>query len=164
MNTNPFERLDPFPSPPAVLLDYHAERSADAALIRPAPWDIGALPSKLREPLHPWLDRVARWLNTTYAWQPQHVIPPCWDRHDEIPYEVGAVAFARFDAYADAGSTIVWHEQYDRFITRMNKALGPSAEQCRAGKHEQRPARYALAAWPSRQVEPITAGILEENP
>ncbi|WP_209311424.1 hypothetical protein [Streptomyces spiramenti] len=96
-----------------------------------------------------WLDSVCRWLNQTYAWQPQDVIPPCWRHHGNLTYEIAALAFARADAYRDAGAAIVWHEQYDRFLTRMNKVLGKAADECRVGRHGDRPSRFQLAAWPA---------------
>ncbi|WP_406147272.1 hypothetical protein [Streptomyces anulatus] len=45
---------------------------------------------------------------------------------------------------------MLWHEQYDRFLTRMQKALGRPGDECRAGRHENRPSRFQLAAWPER--------------
>ncbi|MEV6396186.1 hypothetical protein AB0M39_15655 [Streptomyces sp. NPDC051907] len=44
---------------------------------------------------------------------------------------------------------MIWHEQYDRFLTRMHKALGKAGDECRVGRHEDRPARFQLAAWPA---------------
>ncbi|QCX77854.1 hypothetical protein C9F11_21110 [Streptomyces sp. YIM 121038] len=148
---NPFARFAPFPEPPALIADYIAARSAEDAVVDgPAPWDIGALTEELIEPLPEWLDAVCRWLNQTYAWQPQYVIPPCWIEHEHLPYEIAAFAFARLDAYDDAGSVVVWHEQYDRFVTRMNNMLGKAGDDCRVGKHDARPARFQLDAWPPR--------------
>lgn len=149
MSTNPFAHYTPFPEPPPLIADYIAERSAEESVVDgPAPWDIGALPAELIEPLPAWLDTVCRWLNRTYAWQPHHVIPPCWKEHEHLAYEIAAFAFARADAYAEAGTVVVWHEQYDRFLTRMNNALGKAGDECRVGRHDARPARFQLAAWP----------------
>ncbi|WP_043469252.1 hypothetical protein [Kitasatospora sp. MBT66] len=146
--TNPLAQFKPFPEPPALILEYIAERSTEESVVDgPPPWDLGALSAELIEPMPMWLDAVCRWLNEAYAWQPQDVIPPCWKKHEGLGYEIAALAFARDDAYADAGSTVVWHEQYDRFLSRMNKALGKSGVECRLGRHEDRPARFQLAAW-----------------
>ncbi|MGW3163310.1 hypothetical protein ACWC9Q_10545 [Streptomyces sp. NPDC001142] len=151
MNTNLLARFEPFPEPPALILEYIAERSAEESVVDgPMPWDLGALPVELIAPMPAWLDVVCRWLNRTYAWQPQDVIPPCWQEHESLGYEIAVLAFARTDAYADAGSALLWHEQYDRFLTRMNKALGKAGDECRVGQHEDRPARFQLAAWPER--------------
>ncbi|MEU7230084.1 hypothetical protein [Streptomyces chrestomyceticus] len=148
--TNPLAAYQPFPELPAVLTTYVAERSSEEPSIDgPPPWDIGVLPPDLLDPLNEWLDPVCRWLNRTYAWQPQHVIPPCWRLHEGLTYEIAALAFARTDAYQDAGAAVVWHEQWDRFLSRMNTALGKAGEQCRVGRHEERPARFHLAAWPT---------------
>ncbi|MGW5335196.1 hypothetical protein [Streptomyces bauhiniae] len=145
----------PFPEPPGLIEDYVAARSAGEE-DGPPPWEIGALSPELLAPLPARLDRVCRWLNQTYAWQSRGVIPPCWKEHHHLPYEIAAFAFARLDAYADAGSTVVWHEQYERFVTRMNNTLGRSADACRAGKHDDRPAGFALAAWsPPTTDEPM---------
>lgn len=89
--------------------------------------------------------------------------------HDHPPYEIAAFAFARLDAYEDAGSVIIWHEQYDRFTTRMNNALGKAGDDCRVGKHDPRPARFAIAAWPPQAevtavLEAPTHVELVENP
>ncbi|MFE0582314.1 hypothetical protein [Streptomyces sp. NPDC058874] len=146
--TNPLAQFQPFPEAPALILEYIAERSAEESVVDgPPPWDLGALSAELIEPMPAWLDAVCRWLNETYAWQPQDVIPPCWKKHEGLGYEIAALAFARDDAYADAGSTVVWHEQYDRFVSRMNKVLGKAGDECRLGRHEDRPARFQLAAW-----------------
>ncbi|MFF1906379.1 hypothetical protein [Kitasatospora sp. NPDC058218] len=146
--TNPLAQFKPFPEPPALILEYIAERSAEESVVDgPPPWDLGALSAELIEPMPAWLDAVCRWLNEAYAWQPQDVIPPCWKKHEGLGYEIAALAFARDDAYADAGSTVVWHEQYDRFLSRMNKALGKAGDDCRLGRHDDRPARFQLAAW-----------------
>ncbi|MDX2531581.1 hypothetical protein [Streptomyces scabiei] len=152
--TNPLAHYESFPEPPALVLEYIAARSAEQSVVDgPVPWDLGVLPSKLIPLMPAWLDSVCRWLNWTYAWQPQDVIPPCWSKHQGLGYEIAALSFARTDAYADAGSTVIWHEQYDRFLTRMNKALGKAGDECRVGRHEDRPARFQLAAWPAQVVE-----------
>ncbi|MFE6737543.1 hypothetical protein [Streptomyces tubercidicus] len=146
--TNPLAPFKPFPEPPALILEYIAARSAEESMVDgPAPWDLGALSAELTAPLHAWLDSVCRWLNWRYTWQPQDVIPPCWAKHEGLGYEVVALAFARIDAYADAGSSVVWHEQYERFLTRMKRALGKDGDECRVGRHDVRPARFQLAAW-----------------
>ncbi|MFD3513264.1 hypothetical protein [Streptomyces sp. NPDC058672] len=153
--TETLTRFEPFPEPPALILEYIAERSTEESVAAdgPAPWDIGALSAELIEPMPAWLDSVCRWLNRTYAWQPQDVIPPCWAKHEGLAYEIAALAFARGDAYAEAGSSVIWHEQYDRFLTRMNKSLGKAGDECRVGKHDDRPARFQLAAWPTAKSE-----------
>ncbi|MEU7183245.1 MULTISPECIES: hypothetical protein [Streptomyces] len=151
MTVNPLARFVPFPEPPALITEYIAERSAEESVVDgPSPWDIGALSAELIAPLPEWLDAVCRWLNQTYAWQPQHVIPPCWTEHDHLTYEIAAFAFARADAYQEAGSVVLWHEQYDRFLIRMNNALGKAGEECRIGRHDARPARFQLDAWPAK--------------
>lgn len=168
MTTNPLARLAPFPEPPALIADYIAARSAEnSAVDEPPPWNISALPAKLIAPMPIWLDAVCRWLNQTYAWQPQDVIPPCWREHDHLVYEIAALAFARTDAFEDAGSAVIWHEQYDRFLTRMNKALGKAGDECRVGRHDDRPARFQLAAWPAERSggsdEPKSPDVVEET-
>lgn len=150
MNKNPFACYAPFPDPPPLIADYIAERSAEESVLDgPSPWDIGALTAELLAPLPDWLDSVCRWLNATYAWQPQHVIPPCWTEHHHLAYEIAAVAFARYDAYLSPSSAVVWHEQYDRFLTRMDKTLGQAGDDCRGGRHATRSACFQLDAWPS---------------
>ncbi|WP_239073850.1 hypothetical protein [Streptomyces sp. SID10853] len=149
--TETLTQFEPFPELPALILDYIAERSTEDSVVEgPAPWDLGALPAELLDQMPTWLDSVCRWLNGRYAWQPQDVIPPCWTEHEGLGYEIAALAFARTEAYAVAGSSVVWHEQYDRFLTRMNKALGQAGDECRVGRHVDRPARFQLAAWPPR--------------
>ena len=142
--------FDGFPEFPASIATYLAERATDEELAStPSPWDIGNLPEPLASVVLRWIDNVCRWLNSTYAWQPNHVIPPCWREHGQLAYEVAALSFSRVDAYLGAGTAVVWHEQLDRFFTRMNSALGKGADQCRVGRHEPRPARYQLESWPS---------------
>ncbi|MGW0856124.1 hypothetical protein [Streptomyces sp. NPDC002690] len=153
--TEPLTHFEPFPEPPALILEHVAERSTDDSVAAggPALWDLGALSAELTEPMALWLDSVCRWLNRTYAWQPQDVIPPCWAKHAGLAYEIAALAFARGDAYAEADSSVIWHEQYDRFLTRLNKVLGKAGDECRVGKHDERPARFQLAAWPTLKIE-----------
>lgn len=158
MIANPLARLAPFPEPPSLIAEYLAERAAEESVADgPAPWDIGALTKELLDGMPTWLDAVCRWLNTAYAWQPHQAIPPCWTEHDALVYEIAALAFARADAYTDTtGSVVVWHEQYERFVARMNAALGKAGDDCRVGRHADRPARFQLAAWPA--LPPASAG------
>lgn len=139
-----------FPKIPADVADYRTAITDEEALLDgPEPWDLGALPEDLASSVLSWLDDVCRWLNRTYAWQPHQTIPPCWRQHDHLAYEIAALAFARADAYREAGAAVVWHEQHDRLLHRINTALGKAGEQCRVGRHEDRPARYQIAAWRS---------------
>lgn len=165
--TNPLAPFEPFPEAPALILNYIAKRSAEGSVVDgPAPYDLGALSAELIEHMPAWLDSVCRWLNGRYAWQPQDVIPPCWAKHEGLAYEIAALAFARGDAYAEAGKAVIWHEQYDRFLTRMNKTLGKAGDECRVGRHEDRPSRFQLAAWPAPAEEdteePETAERVKE--
>ncbi|MFF3554606.1 hypothetical protein ACFYXL_14495 [Streptomyces tsukubensis] len=138
----------PFPEQPPMVAEYQAARITDTAMVdAPAPWDLGVLPVELATELDSWIDAVCRWLNSTYAWQSPTVIPPCWRQHGQIAYEVAALAFARSDALCAAGSTVAWHEQLDRFVQRMHSGLGRSGDDCRAGRHGPRPARYSIDAW-----------------
>ncbi|WP_418154272.1 hypothetical protein [Actinoalloteichus caeruleus] len=159
--TNALSAFEPYPEPPALILEYIGERSAEESVVDgPAPWDLGALAAELIEPMPAWLDSVCRWLNGRYAWQPQDVIPPCWARHEGLAYEIAALAFARGDAYTDASSSVIWHQQYDRFLVRVNKILGKAGDEFRVGKHEERPARFQLAAWPTAERE--ETGLADE--
>lgn len=147
---SPLARYQPFPDPPPLIAEYLAKRSMEETVLDgPEPCDIGALTEELFKPLPAWLDAVARWLNETYAWQPQHVIPPCWAEHHQLGYEIAAFAFVRADVYFEGPkAAVLWHEQYDRFLTRMNNALGKAGDECRTGRHDLRPARFLLGAWP----------------
>ncbi|GAA3162309.1 MULTISPECIES: hypothetical protein [Streptomyces] len=157
MNTD-LDPFRPFPELPSALAEYVAARAAEEVPTGPSPWDIGALPEDLRGSLDDWLGAVCRWLNRTYAWQPHQVIPPCWSEHEGLAYEVASLAFARSDAFSEAVSSVVWHEQCDRFIARMNAALGRAGDACRSGRHDDRPARFQLAAWPRRAMsDPLAA-------
>ncbi|MDV5145468.1 hypothetical protein R1T08_14915 [Streptomyces sp. SBC-4] len=143
-----------FPELPAAVAEYVAQRSVTTAPAdHPAPWNLGSLEPGLREDVLGWLDESCRWLNSTYAWLPEYVIPPCWAEHDRLAYEVAALAFARIDAYEEPGAAVLWHEQYDRFISRMNQALGKAGDDCRVGRHDRRPARFALQAWSRTQTQ-----------
>lgn len=148
MSSNVSSALPRFPEPPALIAEYIARRSTSLT-DEPPPWDVGALPPDLQDVLIEWLDSVCRWLNETYAWQPHHVIPPCWTQHPQLVYEVAALAFARADAYDDPGSAILWHEQYERFLHRTNGALGEAGNDCRAGRHDRRPAHFYLQERPT---------------
>lgn len=139
-----------FPELPALVAEYAVKRTTEVDCMgNPPPWDLGALPEEVRAPLLSWLDQVCRWLNHTYAWQPHQVIPPCWREHEHLSYEIAAFAFTRTDANDEPGAAIIWHEQYDRFLHRMNNSLGKAGDDCRVGKHDLRPTRFMLAAWPA---------------
>ncbi|MBA0053654.1 hypothetical protein E0L36_23135 [Streptomyces sp. AJS327] len=141
----PLERFPPMP--PALADHYLAISDPEPLIEAPHPWDVGELPTDLAAEVLAWLDHVCGWLNRTYAWQPHQIIPPCWRDHHHLVHEIAALAFARFDAYRDPGSTVAWHEQYDRFLHRTAATLGADGEQCRIGRHTSRPSRYHLAAW-----------------
>ncbi|WP_424212698.1 hypothetical protein ACN20G_11800 [Streptomyces sp. BI20] len=135
------------PDLPVVVAEYLVKLATKEGVGSP-PWEFGGLPASARAGVLEWLDGVARWLNHAYAWQPEQVIPPCWAQHPGLALDLAGLAFARLDlAREPAGSAVVWHERYERALTRWNTALGRSGNDCRAGQHEHRPARVVMAAW-----------------
>ncbi|MEE1737566.1 hypothetical protein PUR49_13810 [Streptomyces sp. BE147] len=50
-----------------------------------------------------------------------------------------------------------------RFLTRTNKTLGKAGDERRVVRHDERPARLQLAAWPTAKGEETgSAGRVEE--
>lgn len=112
------------------------------------PWDLPALgDDEFAEAVFGWLDNVVMWLNHSYGWQEEQVIPACWQQHPGLACDLAAIAFARLDAYTPptAGYVSRWHSDLEDFYRRMISGLGDSGKDCRRGEH-QRPSRYALQA------------------
>lgn len=112
------------------------------------PWDLAALGSgEFAGAVFGWLDDVVLWLNHSYGWQEDQVIPACWQQHQGVALDLAALAFGRLDAYTPptAGYAGRWHSDLEDFYRRMLTALGESGKDCRRGEH-QRPSRYALQA------------------
>ena len=130
-----------FPLPTKVLASAFADlqiaRSDDerakqalgplSALARP--WDPSTCPPSLRAELWTWLDRVVRWINHEYTWQPDRVLASCWPAHPHIVHELAVLACLRLAAghalTADAMED--WHRYalpsfFDRMISRLGGA------------------------------------------
>ncbi|MFG2987379.1 hypothetical protein ACGFYQ_40195 [Streptomyces sp. NPDC048258] len=61
-------------------------------------------------------------------------------QHPGLALDLAGLAFGRLElAHEPADALIVWHERYERALTRWNTALGRTADDCRAGRHEARP-------------------------
>ncbi|ARQ69176.1 hypothetical protein [Streptomyces marincola] len=110
---------------------------------RPRPWDLCALPPAFEDAVWLWLDHVAQWLNWTYGWTDDHVIPACWHQHENIAHELAALAFTRIDAYSATTPAYInrWHDDLEHFHRRTTTTLGPNSP-CRQGHHNQLPPRY----------------------
>ena len=130
-----------------LLQDIESERDDEPAGVRP--WDLAHLPEEAREPVGQWLHDVARWLNRSYAWQAETVIPPCWPQHPHIALDLAVLAFGRLLTYQSATTThpARWHDDLQAFYHRMGLALGTGAGDCRAGRHEARPAAVDIATY-----------------
>ncbi|WP_327072033.1 hypothetical protein [Kitasatospora sp. NBC_01302] len=110
------------------------------------PWDLPALgDGEFADAVFGWLDDVVMWLNHSYGWQEEQVIPACWQQHQGLSCDLAAIAFARSDAYAPptAGYAGRWHSDLEDFYRRMITALGDAGRDCRRGDHK-RPSGYAL--------------------
>ena len=149
--------LVPFPAPPrAVRTALEHLRQAEDAGLEPAglpllerPWDPAACPPRVRAQLWPWLDHVAGWLNTTYAWQTAAAVPPCWPAHPSLVAELAVLACLRVVAGDSATPHAMeeWHRHaVPAFHTRMADRLGIG---CPPGRHLDWPARTWAAAYAS---------------
>lgn len=109
----------------------------------PRPWNLPELDDKLQGLVLGWLDDVVMWLNHSYAWQEEQVIPACWHLHPGLALDLAALSFGRIDAYATATAAYVgrWHSDWEDFQRRMISALGDGGRDCRRGEHTQ-PSRY----------------------
>lgn len=111
------------------------------------PWDLNHLQGDLEAAVWSWLDDVVMWLNYTYAWQDDQVIPACYPEHEGLALDLAALAFGRLDAYETTTAAYVgrWHSDWEDLQRRMGVALGESGRDCRRGKHV-RPSQYTVDA------------------
>lgn len=119
------------------------------------PWDLARLPSPALEETVRWLHQVARWLNVSYAWRPEQVIPPCWRKHPPLAHDLAVLAFGRYLAYETSTTAHPsrWHDDLGAFQARMLFALGENARDCRKGAHCERQSVTELATF-----ERVSAG------
>jgi len=62
----------------------------------PRPWDPATCHDpQLRREVWQWLDQVADWINTEYAWDVDGLIPECWYLHPHLVHDLGTVADQR---------------------------------------------------------------------
>jgi hypothetical protein len=114
------------------------------------PWDLAGLPANLVEPVWTWLGEVVSWLNEHHAWQPETVIPRCWQLHPHIALELATLAFGRLVAVQSKQphDLFEWHTDLATFYTRMLAATGENGlKDCQRGKHSDRPSSYELAIY-----------------
>ncbi len=112
----------------------------------PRPWNLAALPDELREMVWDWLPRAVEWINQSYAWQPDTVIPPCWREHSHLVLELVVLAFGHELAArsTDTRELTQWHDDLRALQERMAQALGPGLTECQRGSHAPRPSSYEL--------------------
>ncbi|MBV8932396.1 MAG: hypothetical protein JO285_07580, partial [Kutzneria sp.] len=103
--------------------------------------------SEFADAVFGWLDDVVMWLNYSYGWQEEQIIPACWQQHQGLACDLAAIAFGRLDAYnpPTPGYAGRWHSDLEDFYRRMITALGDAGRDCRRGAHT-RPSEYALKA------------------
>lgn len=151
--------LAPFPAPPGPVLRQlevlaaaatgsEQQRAALEDLAGLAlPWDPGTCDEALLGHLWPWCDQVAAWVNHTYAWRPQHMIPACWARHPHLAAELPGLAVSRWRARGTLAPALLedWHRYtLPGFLERMRDRLGDSS--CRTnGTHQAWPAAARFA-------------------
>lgn len=113
----------------------------------PRPWNLPELGDGLQASVLGWLDDVVMWLNHSYGWQEEQVIPACWQLHEGLALDLAAIVFGRIDAYATATAAYVgrWHSDWEDFQRRMVSALGDGGRDCRRGEHKH-PGEYAADA------------------
>jgi hypothetical protein len=114
----------------------------------PRPWEPASCPDELRARIWHWCDSVAGWLNTDLAWRPAQIIPDCWPRHPHLARELPILAILRWQAEEalDPRWLEEWHRYtYPAFLDRLAVSLGEST--CRAGKHQDWPARARVSAF-----------------
>lgn len=108
------------------------------------PWDLPALGGQLEQAVYGWLDEVVVWLNHSYGWQEDQIIPACWPQHPGLALDLAALAFGRLDSYQTPTAAYVgrWHADWEDFQRRMSASLGEAGRDCRRGDHT-RPSTYA---------------------
>lgn len=141
--------IEPWPPLPvdlAALLDHiAAEDETSPRNVRP--WDLSRLPQRLVDPVWGWLEDVVQWINRHHAWQPQHVIPPCWPQHPNVALELAVLAFARQIALRAVVPTDLeqWHRDLAAFHLRLAQSIGEvTLRECQRGRHNGRPSTYEL--------------------
>lgn len=129
------------------------------AVVRP--WDLPALGGQLEQAVYAWLDEAVLWLNRSYGWQEDQIIPACWPQHSGLALDLAALAFGRLDTYQTSTAAYVgrWHADWEDFQRRMSASLGEAGRDCRRGDHT-RPSAYALES-----VQRVILGrVAEQEP
>ncbi len=161
------EHMLPWPKPPELVErqlgliaaeDDQDAPATDALGIAPAtsepsydlivrPWDLPALDGQLEQAVYAWLDEVVIWLNHSYGWQEDRLIPACWPQHPGLALDLAALAFGRLDSYQTSTAAYVgrWHADLEDFQRRMSASLGEAGRDCRRGDHT-RPSSYATGS------------------
>ncbi|MDT0446818.1 hypothetical protein [Streptomyces johnsoniae] len=136
-------RLRPWPPLPDAVHELLEQPPEEPFPDTPRPWDLCSLPPTIEDTVWLWLDQVAQWLNWTYGWTDEQVIPACWHQHEGIAYELAALAFTRIDVYTATTPAYIgrWHDDMEHFHRRMTTTLGPNSP-CHRGHHNQLPPRY----------------------
>lgn len=111
---------------PLQVNDILERHSRDLATI-PRPWEPATITDPAtRTQLWHWLDAVAAWINTEYAWDPKHLIPPCWPHHPHLVHDLAVLADHRHRAGREITSDHLeeWHRYtLPAFLDRMTARL-----------------------------------------
>ncbi|MDT0342717.1 hypothetical protein [Streptomyces litchfieldiae] len=142
-------RLPPWPPLPEVVRTLMEELQGEQFALDgprespPRPWDLCSLAGAIEDAVWLWLDEVAQWLNRTYGWTDEQVIPACWHQHEAIAHDLAALAFSRIDVYSASSAAFVgrWHADMEDFHRRMTLSLGLNSP-CRHSHHGESPPRY----------------------
>jgi hypothetical protein len=126
----------------------HAARIYDRYTARNdiRPWTAADLDTAERTAHLDLLLQWADYLNTTYTWTDDHLIPPCWPVHPGLERELTTLYWTYYEAFETEHSTPaaaqIWHDRYlPGFHTRLATWTTP---ECRQGKHQPRPAADLL--------------------
>jgi hypothetical protein len=147
--TVPVGSVPRWPTLPPALKDLLSsiEGETEDVARHPRPWDLASLPDAYREVVWAWLSEAVTWLNASYAWQPETVIPPCWREHPHLALELAVLAFGRELAYRSTRTREPgeWHDDLSEGWKRMVAAVGElEMTECQRGTHRDRPAAYEL--------------------
>lgn len=80
------------------------------------------------------------YLNATYTWRPEQLIPPCWPLHPALERELTTAYWTYYEAFetphSSASAAQVWH---DRYLPGLHARLTAwTTPDCRNGNHHPR--------------------------
>lgn len=117
--------------------------SPATALVRRIPWSWHSLGDGDRATLARAIDAYVEHFNTTHVTSDDDTVPQCWRLHPGLADDLAVMLWLWYTAYLDPAARLPDVADYvsrhvPSFATRLNRHLGRSPAECRAGQHPKR--------------------------